>query len=142
MIATSSKLSRVWWVPTFFKVGYLLSILVALLLWPDMDVSKFFRVMARWPREGQPIFASHFATWDAAYYLYLSEVGYHAGVPSCAFYPLWPLLVRGFAPGRRQPRADGSGAGKRFFFGGLGIVPLLGRASLGRIGGELGLGLP
>jgi len=30
--------------------------------------------------------------------LYLSQSGYAAGVRSCAFYPLWPLLVRGFAP--------------------------------------------
>ncbi len=44
------------------------------------------------------MFASHFATWDAAHYLYLSEVGYHHDVPSCAFYPLWPLLVRWCAP--------------------------------------------
>ena len=64
----------------------------------DLDTKKFFQVNARWPREGDPVFASHFATWDAAHYLYLSEVGYQAGAPSCAFYPLWPLLVRWSSP--------------------------------------------
>jgi hypothetical protein len=60
----------------------------------NMDQSAFHRMMQRWPREGGPVLASHFATWDGAHYLYLSEVGYSQGVPSCAFYPLWPLLVR------------------------------------------------
>jgi hypothetical protein len=41
--------------------------------------------------------ARHFATWDSEHYLYLSHVGYGAGVKSCAFYPLWPLMVRGVA---------------------------------------------
>jgi len=52
----------------------------------------------RWPREGTPVFASHFATWDAAHYLYLSEVGYRHNASSWAFYPLWPLLVRWVSP--------------------------------------------
>lgn len=75
------------------------SILIGVLsCWTAFDVDKFYAVNARWPREGDPIFASHFATWDAAHYLYLSEVGYQRHVPSCAFYPLWPLLVRWAAP--------------------------------------------
>lgn len=81
-----------------FKATYLAAVLAGVCLWNDFDEGKFYGVMARWPREGGPVFASHFATWDAAHYLYLSEVGYHTGVPSCAFYPLWPLLVRRFAP--------------------------------------------
>lgn len=76
------------------KAGYLLAVVAALLLWGDPNLGQFSRVRQRWPREGGPTFGSHLATWDAAHYLYLSEVGYKAGVPSCAFYPLWPLAVR------------------------------------------------
>jgi Mannosyltransferase (PIG-V) len=76
------------------KAGYLAAVCVALWLWPAMDVAKFYAVMMHWPRTGGPVFASHFATWDAAHYLFLSEVGYGPGVRSDAFYPLWPLLVR------------------------------------------------
>jgi len=50
-----------------------------------------------WPREGPPTLATSFATWDAAHYLFLSEAGYTPGTPSCAFYPLWPWLIRAFA---------------------------------------------
>lgn len=64
----------------------------------DFEFAKFQTMMVRWPRSGPPIFASRFATWDSAHYLYLSEVGYRHGVPSCAFYPLWPLLVRWASP--------------------------------------------
>jgi hypothetical protein len=81
-----------------FKVVYLAVLLGAVWLWNGFDREKFHSVNARWPREGGPVFASRFATWDAAHYLYLSEVGYGKGAPSCAFYPLWPLLVRGVAP--------------------------------------------
>ncbi|MHB8523715.1 MAG: mannosyltransferase family protein [Limisphaerales bacterium] len=76
------------------KVVYLGAIYLALRLWPDMDVAKFYEVMMHWPRTGGPVFASHFATWDAAHYLYLSEAAYAPGVRSCAFYPLWPLFIR------------------------------------------------
>lgn len=54
--------------------------------------------VTRWPRNGEPTFTSHLATWDAAHYLYLSEEGYAKAVRSCAFYPLWPLLMRWAAP--------------------------------------------
>lgn len=76
------------------KAFYLMLIFLFLALCGDLDKKEFYEVNARWPREGGPIFASHFATWDAAHYLYLSEVGYRHDVASCAFYPLWPLLVR------------------------------------------------
>ncbi len=79
---------------TAVKVGYLAIVTVALFLWGDMDVATFFKLGRHWPQEGGPVFASHFATWDAAHYLFLSEVGYARDAPSCAFYPLWPLLMR------------------------------------------------
>ena len=80
-----------------FKLGYLLAVFLAVRSWPALDSEVFERVHQHWPRQGGPVFATHFATWDTAHYLYLSEVGYSAGVPSCAFYPLWPLLIRAFA---------------------------------------------
>ena len=88
-----------WWAQlTLVKSGYFIFILLALFWCADMDLSIWSSVDQHWPREGDPIFASHFATWDAAHYLYLSEVGYVHGVPSCAFYPSWPLLIRVFSP--------------------------------------------
>jgi hypothetical protein len=77
------------------KTLYIVGILVSVALWPDMD--ETFYGVQRWPRVGESTFGSHFATWDAAHYLYLSEVGYSREVHSCAFYPLWPLLIRFFS---------------------------------------------
>ncbi|MGO9202857.1 MAG: mannosyltransferase family protein [Limisphaerales bacterium] len=79
------------------KVGYLLAVYLAVRSRPALDRGVFDGVNQHWPRQGGPVFATHFATWDAAHYLYLSEVGYSAGVASCAFYPLWPLSIRAFA---------------------------------------------
>lgn len=39
----------------------------------------------------------HYPTWDAEHYLYLAEFGYDKDVRSCAFFPLWPLAIRGGA---------------------------------------------
>ena len=80
-----------------YKISYLALIWVALFFFENMDVQKYHNVMAHWPRNSEPIFASHFATWDTAHYLFLSEVGYSAGAPACAFYPLWPLLTKAFS---------------------------------------------
>jgi hypothetical protein len=80
------------------KLAYLGLLSEVLWLSNNFDLDNFQTMMARWPRSGPPVFASRFATWDAAHYLYLSEVGYHHDVPSCAFYPLWPLLVRWSSP--------------------------------------------
>lgn len=80
------------------KAAYLGLSFLALALWRDLDAQQFLQVNARWPRSGDPVFATHFATWDAAHYLYLSEIGYQAGAASCAFYPLWPWLMRTAAP--------------------------------------------
>ena len=77
-----------------FKLAYPAFVLAVLFLRPDMDVAEFQNVMQRWPREGGPTFGSHLATWDAPHFLFLSEVGYVPGATSCAFYPLWPFLIR------------------------------------------------
>src|ERR1051326_7158518 len=73
-----------------FKAIYIVAVIVGIWYWSDFDLDNFNAVMQRWPRVGGPVFASHFATWDSAHYMYLSETGYHAGVESCAFFPLWP----------------------------------------------------
>jgi hypothetical protein len=85
---------RVAWVLALGKAVYLGVLAGVLWLWGDLDEARFLGVMMNWPREGGPVFASHFATWDGAHYLFLSEVGYGPGVRSNAFYPLYPLLVR------------------------------------------------
>ena len=82
-----------------FKALYLALLSLFLLNAGDLDESTFHSVNAQWPREGPPVFPSHFATWDAAHYLRLSELGYAAAGDSCAFYPLWPLVVRYLSPG-------------------------------------------
>ena len=40
----------------------------------------------------------YFETWDAQHYLHLAQHGYGDSAMSLAFYPLWPLLIRLFAP--------------------------------------------
>ncbi len=74
-----------------------MAVFLAVWFWPALDTEVFERVHQHWPRQGGPVFATHFATWDTAHYFYLSEVGYVAGIASCAFYPLWPLSIRAFA---------------------------------------------
>ena len=77
-----------------FKVLYILTLTYALGTWGNLDFGQYWQVERRWPSGGDPTFSSHFGTWDAAHYLYLSTAGYAKDVRSCAFYPLWPLLVR------------------------------------------------
>ncbi|HEV2392147.1 MAG TPA: hypothetical protein VG146_07260 [Verrucomicrobiae bacterium] len=60
---------------------------------PALNQGAYDRCI-HWPRDGGPTFATHLATWDAAHYLFLSQSGYQKGSHSCAFYPLWPLLIR------------------------------------------------
>ena len=79
------------------KILYLGWIVISVYYWNDFDIAKFNSITIKWPREGGPVFASHFATWDTAHYLFLSEVGYQANAQSCAFYPLWPLLTHAFS---------------------------------------------
>ena len=95
--AAARPLRLLIWV-VLFKIAYLGLLCAAICRWDDFNTDNFRTMMAHWPRDGPPVFASHFATWDSAHYLYLSEVGYQHTMPSCAFYPLWPLLVRWLAP--------------------------------------------
>ncbi len=75
------------------KVATFVSALVALTCFPNFNEREYQNDL-HWPREGAPTLATHFSTWDGAHYLLLSETGYQAGSASCAFYPLWPYLIR------------------------------------------------
>lgn len=37
---------------------------------------------------------TRFVTWDTEHYLTIAEQGYEGGAARCAFYPLWPALIR------------------------------------------------
>ncbi len=88
-------------IPWTRLIGYL--VIYKLLFWniavfslPVLPLNRdSFELHLSYPLEGEPTLESRFATWDAAHYLYLAEYGYHARSPSCAFYPLWPMLIRG-----------------------------------------------
>ena len=70
---------RLLWLLVLFKTVYLLSLLGALMIWSPSGPETEFR------------------SKDGSHYLHLSEAGYSAGDISCAFYPLWPLLIRWFS---------------------------------------------
>jgi len=78
-----------------FKVIYILAVTGMVLICPAGQNSAMGRVnRIQWTPAGHPVFESYFTTWDAGHYLHLVEKGYQSGHKSCAFYPLWPLLVR------------------------------------------------
>ena len=79
------------------KGGVLLALLAAVSRWGVVEPPSPRAVM-HWPSDGAYTLESHFATWDGAHYLLLSERGYAKGMASCAFYPLYPLLIRAAAP--------------------------------------------
>ena len=87
------------------KIVYLAAVCLAVRFWPDFDEEKSNEINARWfdsasgrsPPEVPTGIRRHFATWDAEHYLFLSEAGYSEGEKSCAFYPLWPLVIRWFS---------------------------------------------
>ena len=60
----------------------------------EFYVEQFRSAYAHWPETDTPTLASRFSTWDSAHYLKLSQHGYEVGSSSCAFYPLWPALIR------------------------------------------------
>jgi hypothetical protein len=78
-----------------YKLAVLLLAVLTLELVPAFSEADFHAASRRWPMDGNTIdWTTQVAAWDGAHYLYLAEVGYERGSPSCAFYPLWPLLIR------------------------------------------------
>jgi hypothetical protein len=45
--------------------------------------------------DAYPTLEQHFVTFNAEHYIFLSEMGYKRGLAECAYYPLYPLLIRG-----------------------------------------------
>ncbi len=76
-----------------YKTCYLALIVLAVHFFPFLGAA--YKTCMHWPRDTEPTLATYFATWDGAHYLHLSELGYEKNSPSCAFYPLWPLLIKG-----------------------------------------------
>jgi len=68
----------------------------AVCVWNFGDTSPWHEAkrIKRWSGASPPVFARHFATADGRNYLILSEFGYARDSPLCAFYPLWPLIIR------------------------------------------------
>lgn len=76
------------------KCMYFTLLCAALALYGNIPEATFQSALVRWPPTGAHVFLSHFATWDSAYYIQLSQQGYSQAGVSCAFYPMWPALVR------------------------------------------------
>ena len=81
-----------WGIILSAKALLVLAILIG--LGSEFYVEQFRSAYAHWPETDTPTLASRFGTWDSAHYLKLSQSGYQAGSSSCAFYPLWPALIR------------------------------------------------
>jgi len=87
--ATSRKLWRL-----VFSAKAILAVVIAGAVLARFNEFQFQSAFANWPLGGVPAFSSRFSTWDIAHYLQLSRNGYEAGSSSCAFYPLWPMVLR------------------------------------------------
>lgn len=95
MTSISRKTRRIVGSLILFKATYIVLLSAALLSWPTFKRDDIFHsAWANWTPEGYLTFGSHFGTWDAEHYLFLSREGYKSGLGVCAFYPLYPLLIR------------------------------------------------
>lgn len=84
----------IWPYLLVYKVWYVALVLILIWQCPEMNRDAFFGNMAHWPRVGEILFGSYLSTWDGAHYMSIAEQGYIPGSPSCAFWPLWPFLMR------------------------------------------------
>lgn len=100
---SSSRVKRILILLGCVKIAYIMLVYVVICLYPNFDESTFSAVAAQWfdafglRTATTGTVTRHFATWDAEHYLLLSHDGYTRGVPSCAFYPLWPMAIRAFS---------------------------------------------
>jgi hypothetical protein len=89
------KLSLVFLALLAYKIIYLLAISSAISIWPeDAHAHMFHSANQVSTPDGHLTFDCHFASWDAEHYLFIAAHGYEAGSSRCAFYPLFPLMVR------------------------------------------------
>lgn len=74
-----------------YKLCFALGVMVCMLCWPDEGQFAGHR---HWPLQGEYSPMGGLAAWDGAHYLFLAQNGYVKGDLACAFYPLWPALIR------------------------------------------------
>jgi hypothetical protein len=87
-----TAITKLWRLVLTAKV--LLWLVVITALFSDFNLAQFRDAYAQWPPGENANLYSRFSTWDSAHYLDISERGYRRGSASCAFYPLWPAVVR------------------------------------------------
>lgn len=93
-----AKHYRVFLALLAYKVIYLLAISAAISIWPkDAHANIFHSDRQVVTPDGYLTFDSHFASWDAEHYLFIAAHGYEAGAGRCAFYPLFPMMIRYFS---------------------------------------------
>lgn len=63
----------------------------------DLRVIADHPILFKWPVFESESVLEYLVTWDVAHYLFLADSGYGPGVPSCAFFPLWPFVLRGIS---------------------------------------------
>lgn len=82
-------LVSLFWI-CLLKCIYLLMLCLALKLWGKYE---HFGILY-WPQIANHVFLNHFIPYDGSFYLSLCENGYRAGARDCAFYPLWPAILK------------------------------------------------
>jgi hypothetical protein len=94
----SAKFNLVFLFLLGYKIIYLLAISSAISIWPeDAHAEMFHSDNQVLTPNGYLAFDCHFASWDAEHYLFIAVHGYAAGSSRCAFYPLYPLMIRYFS---------------------------------------------
>jgi len=82
------------WAILFSKLFYAAIILLNLLWFPAAFRFDGFLGNFHWPANPPVSWKLMLQTWDANYYLFLSDSGYAPGHMANAMYPLWPLVIR------------------------------------------------
>ncbi len=80
------------------KLFLLALVIYSLRLFPLIFSEENYRANFHWPMNAPSEPSRMYRTWDSEHFIYLSEEGYHAGEPSIAHFPLWPLCIRTGAP--------------------------------------------
>ncbi|MCG3196126.1 MAG: hypothetical protein GHCLOJNM_00597 [bacterium] len=76
------------------KIFLLVLVIYSLRLFPLIFSEENYRANFHWPVSAPSEPSRMYRTWDSEHFIYLSEEGYHAGEPSVARFPLWPLCIR------------------------------------------------
>lgn len=81
------------WVLVAYKSIFFTLVVGAILLVPAFNWEKYY-ASPPWPHGKEEAIARYFISQDAVNYLRLSLYGYQKDSHECAFYPLWPFLIR------------------------------------------------